>query len=730
MVKKFFLLLLYILISIFIFDSVYASNIYGSSGYKSGAVYPSSIIIKSNSNNIFILGKEYKLNVEFTPSNATERNIIWSVDRPDILSIKDNGVIVAKKTGQAIVTAKTVNGLAYSIVINVRNQYSTSGTSKNSKKIYISNAPKQMLTGDKILLNVKSSVDLSDLEFKSSNEKVLKVNKFGEVTAVGNGSATIIVTANKETVKTTIEVKDYIIKLSESKIEGEEGDSKEITATIKTNKKIDDNQIHWSSTSSTSVSVKPQENNVYKAIISLKKSGSSNVKLEIGSSSASTLVKVLKVNSDYSIECPIMTYDKTNANNIKILIDPNSSIDHYDIYVSSNKKTGLLALWQPYTKGLKSKQYIYVPYSYAQAKLVVFNKNGHSRLCYTAPFDLDGHMGSKTKVTYTNNIKCPVIKDSILEKVKGAKQYSMHFYGGNDVVTTGVRLASFDLKANPKSVYQYTWLTNVGNDCVSKISNSENCSWKTFKTFDQYKTVKFTLTMLDETYHNRQGMFLAMDSSGNVQACYTNVYNSLNYDYKEKINGTDVYFEKNYPKDRAKTINFLKKLPKHYFAASSISFYNKDTFDKVYKDGACGVAYTTSLRVFINGVCDSDFTNLAIVHEIGHNVDNMYGKLSNNVRLSNKNDFKTLFNTYDKRIISNNHIYLREYAYTNTAEFWAELFSESYLNTASSFEGNKYRNKWKTDNNLDNVLKQYLSDYLNLYEKKKSDLDKYKKQYQ
>ena len=54
-----------------------------------------------------------------TPEDATDKSVILTSDNMDVASINENGFVVAKAAGTAIITAETVNGLTATCTINV-----------------------------------------------------------------------------------------------------------------------------------------------------------------------------------------------------------------------------------------------------------------------------------------------------------------------------------------------------------------------------------------------------------------------------------------------------------------------------------------------------------------------------------------------------------------------------------------------------------------------------------
>jgi uncharacterized protein YjdB len=61
---------------------------------------------------ILKVGEIKQLYVKYSPENIINKNVTWSVDNTSIITISKTGLVTAKKTGTAIVTVVTVNGLS------------------------------------------------------------------------------------------------------------------------------------------------------------------------------------------------------------------------------------------------------------------------------------------------------------------------------------------------------------------------------------------------------------------------------------------------------------------------------------------------------------------------------------------------------------------------------------------------------------------------------------------
>ena len=125
--------------------------------------------------------------------------IIWTSDKPSVVSVTGDGKITAVGKGKATVTATSSTGLSTTCVVNVVSDEPQEKPKVNSVKI------------DDISLNYKKSktinpqIDADEgakytVTYSSSNNKVATVDENGKVTATkrGSGSATITCTVTDE----------------------------------------------------------------------------------------------------------------------------------------------------------------------------------------------------------------------------------------------------------------------------------------------------------------------------------------------------------------------------------------------------------------------------------------------------------------------------------------------------------------------------------------------------
>ena len=195
-------------------ELLYSANINGDDNIKINDVViflkyflsntidnPLNIKIIDNELNIFI-GDTKQLKVIYEPNDIEHLNITWSSSDESIVSIDNNGKIVANSEGQAIITARTSNGII------------------DTCKITVNTVPLEEISvvEDNIVLKpgetyqiepIFSPLNATDknLTYSSSFRGVVTVDKNGLIKAYRGGTETITVQAkNNSNVKKVINV--------------------------------------------------------------------------------------------------------------------------------------------------------------------------------------------------------------------------------------------------------------------------------------------------------------------------------------------------------------------------------------------------------------------------------------------------------------------------------------------------------------------------------------------
>ncbi len=151
---------------------------------------------------------EITLDYAISPSNASNKDVRWLTSDSKIVSIDDDGVLTAHKSGEVEIIVETVDGLKYDMCdIKV---YLTGDDPVSS--VELTSSSLTMLPDATEQLSYKvlpASAENKDVSFKSSNTSVAKVSSSGKITAVAAGTATITVTTDdgNETDQCTVTVK-------------------------------------------------------------------------------------------------------------------------------------------------------------------------------------------------------------------------------------------------------------------------------------------------------------------------------------------------------------------------------------------------------------------------------------------------------------------------------------------------------------------------------------------
>ncbi len=161
---------------------------------------PASKVTLNTKQIYMVKGKSVNVKATVTPSDTTDKTS-WSTSNKKVATVK-NGKISARKTGKATITVKAGSKKA-TVKVNVVSK------EKKATKVTL-NKKKATLKVKKTLAlkaTMKPSSSTDTLKWTSSNKKVAKVDKFGTVTAVKKGKATITVKTSggkKVTCKITV----------------------------------------------------------------------------------------------------------------------------------------------------------------------------------------------------------------------------------------------------------------------------------------------------------------------------------------------------------------------------------------------------------------------------------------------------------------------------------------------------------------------------------------------
>ncbi len=137
---------------------------------------------------------------------TADEDVTWSTSDSSVATVDKNGKVTGVGEGSATITATDKDGNKQTVTVTVTDNSQTSGDDDKHDNWSIEPSEDFSLkVGDK----KKLTADGEGITWKSSNEKVAKVDQNGNVTAVGAGTATITAIdkyGNTKTIKVTVTV--------------------------------------------------------------------------------------------------------------------------------------------------------------------------------------------------------------------------------------------------------------------------------------------------------------------------------------------------------------------------------------------------------------------------------------------------------------------------------------------------------------------------------------------
>lgn len=135
-----------------------------------------------------IIGKKEKVKILpfFTPVNAAGQTVSYDSSNSKVVSVRADGTVKAKKTGNAVITLRTENGKTCRVKVTVRSA---------PAKLKLNAVSKTLKKGKSFQIKITLPARTSSYSRKyiSSNKKVASVSAAGKVTARKKGKAVITV---------------------------------------------------------------------------------------------------------------------------------------------------------------------------------------------------------------------------------------------------------------------------------------------------------------------------------------------------------------------------------------------------------------------------------------------------------------------------------------------------------------------------------------------------------
>ncbi len=187
--------------------SYYDINVVSSTTTTPTVVKPTKLTLNKKSVvlNKYSRNTGTKLNATVTPTNATNKNVIWKSSNPKVAKVDSKGKVTTVSKGTCIITATSladskVKATCKVTVVQKVVSVKLSAKSKTIKKGKFFTLKATVLP---------TNANMKSVTFTSTNKKVATVNSKGKVIAKKSGKTTIIVTTKdgKKRAKCTVKVK-------------------------------------------------------------------------------------------------------------------------------------------------------------------------------------------------------------------------------------------------------------------------------------------------------------------------------------------------------------------------------------------------------------------------------------------------------------------------------------------------------------------------------------------
>lgn len=158
-------------------------------------IYVALLSLKINPEQTTIIeGQSEQLSVRYSPTNASDKQLIWTSSNSDVAQVSEAGLLTAKSVGIATITARSEDGVhsAKCLVTVVSKTINVTGISLDKTSLSMTEGDTETLTATVL----PSDATDKSVTWSSNNTSVALVSSDGLVTAKAAGTATITVKTN------------------------------------------------------------------------------------------------------------------------------------------------------------------------------------------------------------------------------------------------------------------------------------------------------------------------------------------------------------------------------------------------------------------------------------------------------------------------------------------------------------------------------------------------------
>lgn len=209
-----------------------------------------------------LVGENYTLKATISPSDATDKSVIWSSSNSAVATVDGEGYVIGIKEGMAVISAATVFGNSATCKVVVKKpMVDVSSVIFNTQELSLSVGNSEYIRA----MVLPDDATNKTLTWKSSNADIVSVDQNGMVKAIAPGSVTITATShNGKQATCNVKVSDPIVAvtsilLNKTTLNMFIGDTEQLVATILP-ENATDKSVTWKSNNASVVTVEQNGN--------------------------------------------------------------------------------------------------------------------------------------------------------------------------------------------------------------------------------------------------------------------------------------------------------------------------------------------------------------------------------------------------------------------------------------------------------------------------------------
>lgn len=198
--KAFFLFLCVTLVG----GMVSCADDYNTDPLKDNTLLSSITINEKYETYTLKVGDEYTLHYSTAPENVTDGTVVWVSGNEEIATVDSNGRVTAKSVGETVITVKPAVGFQENVTATIKISVVEEIAYTQDVKIINSAEELNIIETQSLQLRTQTIPEKPSfylLDWKSSDETIVKVDENGRILGVGKGTATITATSTDGTNK-------------------------------------------------------------------------------------------------------------------------------------------------------------------------------------------------------------------------------------------------------------------------------------------------------------------------------------------------------------------------------------------------------------------------------------------------------------------------------------------------------------------------------------------------